>query len=74
MHVNETAEDIRRIADAAFSLIQDKGYRPTPKNYTLWFAYFAKVDPDLTRILDAVLADGEAFSEERRVALDGQFF
>ena len=51
MHVNETAEDIRRIADSAFSLIRDKGYRPTPKNYTLWFAYFAKVDPDLTRIL-----------------------
>lgn len=74
MHVNETAEDIRRIADAAFSLIQDKGYRPTPKNYTLWFAYFAKVDPDLTRILDAVLADGEAFSEQRALALYSQFF
>jgi diguanylate cyclase len=74
VHVNETAEDIRRIADSAFSLIRDKGYRPTPKNYTLWFAYFAKVDPDLTRILDAVLADGQDFSEQRALALYSQFF
>jgi diguanylate cyclase len=74
VHVNETAEDIRRIADSAFSLIRNKGYRATPKNYTLWFAYFAKVDPDLTRILDAVLADGEEFSEQRALALYSQFF
>jgi diguanylate cyclase len=74
VHVSETTEEIRRVADSAFSLIRSKGYRPTPKNYTLWFAYFAKIDPDLTRILDAVLANGEELSEQRALALYSQFF
>ncbi len=56
------------------SLMQEKGIPPTPKNFTIWYAYFAKANPDLTRLLDRMLESGEEFSAERSAQIFGQFF
>ncbi|MGB8274478.1 MAG: GGDEF domain-containing protein [Alphaproteobacteria bacterium] len=74
MDTPDSTEEIHRFADAALSLLKNKGYRPTPKNYTIWFSYFAKSIPDLTRLLDSILASGEELTEQRALAIYNQFF
>lgn len=74
MILTDKVVNIHQIADSAFSLMKAKGFAPTPKCYALWYAYFSGADPELERILDAVVKGTEELSERRVIDLYSQFF
>lgn len=70
-------DDFERAAEfahKAMALMCEKGIPPSPKNFTIWYAYFANFDTDLTRLLDQLLGSGEEFTAERSARIFGQFF
>ena len=45
----------------------------TPKNYSVWYKDVSGADRELSTIIEAMLNNGEEFSEERNEALYRQF-
>lgn len=56
-------------ADATLKALRERGLRPTPELYHVWFVYFAEENPEILRVIDAVLASGEALAEEALLQL-----
>ncbi len=51
-------------AEAALSLMQERGVPANPNNFTLWYGYFSGDFPDLKQALDILLSSSEPISEE----------
>jgi diguanylate cyclase len=51
----------RAIAAEAFGLIGRHGVEPVPENYALWYAYVARTNSELSRVLDGLIAEGRVF-------------
>jgi diguanylate cyclase len=54
----------RAIAAEAFGLIGRHGVEPVPENYALWYAYVARTNSELSRVLDGLIADGKVFDPD----------
>ena len=54
----------RVIAKKTLALIEERGIRPTPHNYAIWFEYLRETNPDLTRAVNELLAKNGRYSEK----------
>lgn len=61
-------------ARAALAMMERYGVRPTPKNYWVWYAHCSKAYPDLSRVIEGMIAAGDEFTDERSAELFNQFF
>ncbi|MBK8906663.1 MAG: GGDEF domain-containing protein [Rhodospirillales bacterium] len=73
MEYNQSPEKASECAHLALSLMEERGISPQPKNFTLWYAYFAGSNPDLTHALNMLLDQNIAFSVDRNADLFNQF-
>ncbi|MBV17164.1 MAG: GGDEF domain-containing protein [Thalassospira sp.] len=67
-----TEEQISRhwgYADATLKALRDRGLRPTPELYHVWFIYFAAENPEILRVIDAVNASGDDLAEDTLLQL-----
>jgi diguanylate cyclase len=56
-------------ADATLKALRERGLRPTPELYHVWFVYFAEENPEILRVIDAVQASGEPLAEDKLLQL-----
>ena len=56
-------------ADATLKALRDRGLRPTPELYHVWFIYYADDNPEILRVINAVKAGGEELDEETLLQL-----
>jgi diguanylate cyclase len=57
----------------ALPLMSKENIPITPKNYSVWYLYVSGADEELSRTIDAMLREGEEFSEEKNDALYRRF-
>lgn len=70
----DSIEKASEHAVAALSLMEKLRISPTPKNYTIWYAYLAEGYPELKRVLNLFLEKKKAFTDERGEEIFSQFF
>lgn len=56
-------------AEATLSALRERGLRPTPELYHVWFVYFAEENPEILRVIDAVQASGDDLAEDTLLEL-----
>lgn len=61
-------------ANAAMARMDDLSIPANPNNFAVWYHYFAKTIPGLTKALDALLDAGETFTNERNAGIFRRFF
>jgi diguanylate cyclase len=70
--VTTTDQQISRhwdYADATLKALRDRGLRPTPELYHVWFVYFAAENPEILRVIDAIKASGQELPEDALLQL-----
>tara|TARA_B100000123_G_scaffold232573_1_gene182589 strand:+ start:737 stop:1765 length:1029 start_codon:yes stop_codon:yes gene_type:complete len=70
--VTTTDQQITRhweYADATLRALRERGLRPTPELYHVWFVYFAEENPEILRVIDAVQASGDQLAEDTLLQL-----
>jgi diguanylate cyclase len=72
--IRQDHQRIRVIAKKTLALIEDRGIRPTPHNYAVWFEYLQETNPDLTRAVNELLAKNGHYSEKMGIELFNRFF
>ena len=63
-----------KFATLALDRIAAEGLEPFPANFTLWYSYFSDILPDLTRMIDVLVKNGQPFSQARCDELFQRFF
>ncbi|HSR72442.1 MAG TPA: hypothetical protein VLL72_08690 [Kiloniellales bacterium] len=63
MPFSDLSTKVEDHAASAIAVMKDRGIRPHPINYTLWYAYFADHCPPLTRELNERLVENRPFTE-----------
>jgi len=66
--------EIQRLAGEALKIMAVHDVPPTPQNYTLWYTYAARSNPELTRGIDAIIAQHLPFTEELNAELARRYF
>jgi diguanylate cyclase len=56
-------------AEATLEALRERGLRPTPELYHVWFVYFAAENPEILRVIDTVRASGEPLAEDTLLQL-----
>lgn len=56
-------------AEATLKALRERGLRPTPELYHVWFVYFAEENPEILRVIDAVQASGDQLAEDTLLQL-----
>tara|TARA_B100000674_G_C37970256_1_gene976558 strand:- start:2737 stop:3759 length:1023 start_codon:yes stop_codon:yes gene_type:complete len=56
-------------AEATLKALRERGLRPTPELYHVWFVYYAEENPEILRVIDAVQASGEDLAEDTLLQL-----
>lgn len=56
-------------AEATLKALRERGLRPTPELYHVWFVYFAEENPEILRVIDAVQASGDDLAEDTLLQL-----
>jgi|TARA_Y100000782_G_scaffold61012_1_gene66996 diguanylate cyclase len=56
-------------ADETLKALRERGLRPTPELYHVWFVYFAEENPEILRVIDAVRASGDDLAEDTLLQL-----
>jgi len=69
-----TEKDAVRNAESALSAMKERNIPPTPANFTVWYAYLAGVDPDLSRSIDALTEGGEQLNAEQCADIYSSYF
>jgi len=64
----------RSVADAALKALRDRKIPPTPRNYELWFAYYAEEKPRLRQRIDETIRACKRFTPGLLDDLYQQFF
>lgn len=54
----------KEFAVAALKSIESRGLLPTPENYELWFVFHSGANPELSRVLELLIASTEKISED----------
>jgi diguanylate cyclase len=63
-----------QLADAAMKAMVAHEVPPTPQNYAVWYTYAAGTQPELTRTLDILLSNKQAFTPDLSAELYARFF
>ena len=63
-----------KFATRALDRLAAEGLEPFPANFTLWYSYYSDVLPDLTRMVDVLVKNGQPFSQARCDELFQRFF
>lgn len=57
-------DDLVAIAESAFGRMREFKNQPTPRNYEVWFAYFAGTRPDLTAVVDNLIDEKRSLDND----------
>jgi diguanylate cyclase len=68
------AEQVGSQAEAAMASMQAHGVRPTPSNFSVWYAYHSGQHSDLTRTIDVLLSNHCSIDDQALDELHGKFF
>ncbi|MDF2368292.1 GGDEF domain-containing protein [Sneathiella sp.] len=74
MVITEDYKNTHVIAKKTLALIEERGIRPTPHNYAIWFEYLQETNPDLTRAVNDLLSKNGRYSEKLGIELFKKFF
>lgn len=74
MEFGDSRDQADKYATQALELMRKLGVPPTPKNFTIWYAYCGEKFPDLRKALDAILSKEEAFDAVQNAALYEKYF
>ena len=61
------------LGEAALQAMRSHGIAPTPQNYALWYGYVSGLQPELSRAIDALIADGTSFTDMLCTELHDRF-
>lgn len=64
----------REISQAVIAKLDQLGVPPTPENYTIWYHDIAQTNPDLSKTLRMIEAQGKAFSGDLCARLYQRFY
>ena len=64
MQYTRTKDQADSYAKQAMERIEQEGLAPVPRNYELWFVYFAKAHPDAVHALELLIESGKAIGDE----------
>jgi len=67
-------EQAADLAERAFASMQQYGIAPTPPNFRVWYSYHADRPVGLRRMLDAVIANHQMFTDKTNADIYQQFF
>jgi diguanylate cyclase len=63
-----------KVAEAACKAMATHGVVPTPRNYTIWYAYVAGTTPALRQAIDALIAKQTTFTDGINAELYKRYF
>ncbi len=72
-----SSDEIRQsagLAEVAMKAMLTRGIPPTPHNYAVWYVYATKLRVELTREIDAIIADKREFTAKLNEELYTRFF
>ena len=69
-----SSSDPRKSGHAAFASIVGLGISPTPDNFAIWFDYHSGLNPELSHIVDMLLAQPKRFDDRVMEAIHRKFF
>ena len=64
MKTNDPIDVASHCARAALGMMERHKVPPTPENFSIWYAFVAGRNPELTAVIDAVLAEGKKFTQK----------
>jgi diguanylate cyclase len=64
-----SADDANKFAKEAMARMGGLGIAPTPDNFTVWYCYVTKRDPDICHRIDWMLENGRVFDADECSAL-----
>ena len=67
-------QEAQQYSAAAMSRMQEHEISATPRNFTIWYSYFAGDIPNLVKTVDLYLSDGKEFDEDVGRDIFQQFF
>ena len=67
-------EMTREISQATIARLDELGVPPTPENYTIWYSDLAHANPDLSKTLRLIEAQGKPFDSEVCAQIYQRFF
>jgi diguanylate cyclase len=56
-------EVTNELSEKSISRIRKEGILPTPENYELWYIYYARSIPEVVRVIDGLIENGQAISD-----------
>ena len=62
-------DKIRETARQAWRKMAQLAIQPSPRNFRVWYSYYAAYNPDLSKAIERLLEAGENFSPEQNDAL-----
>jgi diguanylate cyclase len=71
---DESLEQARKYAKAAFERMEGLSVRPVPTNFCVWYAYHTGKAPELRRAIDILSTNQQPFSEQVNEELYERFF
>lgn len=74
MEFGDGREQADAYAKQALEVMRRYGIPPTPKNFTIWYAYVGEKFPDLRKALDSLIANDENFDASQNAGLYDRFF
>lgn len=73
MHYAHDSTQAREYADSAMGRMLKEGLSPTPDGFELWYVYYSKLNPDVARAIDILVANHQKITEERCRELHQRF-
>ena len=74
MQPSTKSETTVEISKATLSKLEELGISPTPENYTIWFYDFNNANPDLSKAIRSIEAQGHSFNNDVCTQLYQRFF
>lgn len=74
MKFSDPVDIAAHCARAAIGMMDRHGVPPHPHNFTVWYAFVADRNPELTATINGILRAGQKFSEEVNADLYERFF
>jgi diguanylate cyclase len=71
---DESLEQAREYAKAAFERMERLTIRPVPMNFCVWYAYHTGKSPELRQAVDALISSQQPFTESANEELYQRFF
>ncbi|MEQ8603556.1 MAG: GGDEF domain-containing protein [Marivibrio sp.] len=61
-------------AERALALMRERKIPPTPKNFTVWYAYVGETIPDLRKAMDVLISNKQGFDPTQNAELYEKYF